>query len=72
MKRANGLPKRLYKYRDLTARTSDMVVGDKLNFADPSTFNDPLDTRLSVEADVGNAELTMRREFALEIEPHAA
>lgn len=72
MKRANGLPKRLYKYLDLTARTSDMVVGDKLHVADPSTFNDPLDTRPSVEADVDDAELTVRREIELEIEPYAA
>ena len=48
---------RLYKYRALTARTLDMVVGDRLHFADPSTFNDPLDTRPSVEADVDNGEL---------------
>ena len=55
--RARTPPRRLYKYRDLTARTLDMVVGDKLHFADPSTFNDPLDTRPSVEADVDNSEL---------------
>lgn len=48
MERAKRLPTRLYKYRNLTARTLDMVVGDKLHFADPSTFNDPLDTRPSV------------------------
>jgi len=48
---------RLYKYRALTARTLHMVVGDQLHFADPSTFNDPLDTRPSVEADVDIGEL---------------
>ena len=57
MKRKKRLPKRFYKYRDFTARTLDMVVGDKLHFADPSTFNDPLDTRPSLENDVDNGEL---------------
>ena len=57
MERGKTLPTRLYKYRDLTARTLDMLVGDKLHFADPSTFNDPLDTRPSVEDDVDNGEL---------------
>lgn len=51
------VPKQLYKYRELTARTLDMVVGGKLHFADPSTFNDPLDTRPSLEDDVDDREL---------------
>ncbi len=57
MERAKRPPRRLYKYRALTARTLDMVVGDKLHFADPSTFNDPLDTRPSLDNDVGVGEL---------------
>jgi len=57
MERAKGPPRRLYKYRALTARTLDVVVGDKLHFADPSTFNDPLDTRPSLDNDVDVGEL---------------
>ena len=57
MEREKRLPTRLYKYRDLTARTLDMVVGDQLHFADPSTFNDPLDTRPSLDDDVDESEL---------------
>ena len=57
MEREKKPPKRLYKYRDLSARTLDMVVGDKVHFADPSTFNDPLDTRPSLENDVDDGEL---------------
>lgn len=57
MERVKRLPSRLYKYRELTARTLDMVVRDNLHFAGPSTFNDPLDTRPSVEADVDKGEL---------------
>ena len=57
MEREKRAPKRLYKYRDVTARTLNMVVGDQLHFADPSTFNDPLDTRPSLDADVDGNEL---------------
>ncbi len=46
------LPKRLFKYRALTSRTLDLIVSDEVYFAHPSTFNDPLDTRPSLEADV--------------------
>ncbi|MCY4237492.1 MAG: DUF2971 domain-containing protein [Rhodospirillaceae bacterium] len=57
MERETKQPTRLYKYRTLTARTLDMVVGDKLHFADPSAFNDPLDTQPSLENDVGVGDL---------------
>ena len=57
MERGKNLPNRLYKYRDWNARTLDMVVSDKLHFADPATFNDPLDTRPSLKDDVDNGEL---------------
>jgi Protein of unknown function (DUF2971). len=50
-------PTRLYKYRDLSNRTIDMIVSDNLYFADPSTFNDPLDTRPSLQIDLAAAEL---------------
>lgn len=46
------IPDRLYKYRAFSNRTLDMVVSDKLHFADPSTFNDPLDARAYVKVDV--------------------
>jgi hypothetical protein len=36
-------PNRLYKYRTFNDKTVDMLVMDELYFADPSTFNDPLD-----------------------------
>jgi hypothetical protein len=41
------LPKRLYNYRAFSNLTRDMLVADNLFFADPSTFNDPLDTNPS-------------------------
>lgn len=47
------IPKRLYKYRAFSNLTLDILVADNLFFADPSTFNDPLDTRPSLETDLG-------------------
>lgn len=38
------LPDRIYKYRSFSNRTIEMLVEDQLFYADPSTFNDPLDT----------------------------
>lgn len=51
------IPARLYKYRPFNNQTLDMLVDEKLFFADPSTFNDPLDTKPYLDTDVGNAEL---------------
>lgn len=45
-------PRRLYKYREFSTRTLDGLVSDKIWFASPSTFNDPLDTRPSLDVDV--------------------
>ena len=53
----SNIPRRLYKYRELSARTLDMIVADNLYFADPSTFNDPLDTRPSLKIDLEEDEL---------------
>ncbi|MEH2515267.1 hypothetical protein V1279_000840 [Bradyrhizobium sp. AZCC 1610] len=51
------IPKRLYKYRAFSNLTLDVLVADNLFFADPSTFNDPLDTRPSLETDLGAQDL---------------
>ena len=45
-------PARLYKYRGFSNLTLEMLVGDTLYYADPSSFNDPLDTRPTLDADV--------------------
>ncbi|WP_206600408.1 DUF2971 domain-containing protein [Chromobacterium sphagni] len=45
------IPSVLYKYRDFSARTVAMLCNDELFYADPSTFNDPLDAKPCVEAD---------------------
>jgi hypothetical protein len=51
------IPKRFYKYRAFSNLTLDILVADNLFFADPSTFNDPLDTRPSLETDLGAQDL---------------
>lgn len=47
-----SLPKRLYKYRAFSNRVLDMLVADELYYADPSDFNDQLDSRPNLEADL--------------------
>ncbi|RQZ34380.1 DUF2971 domain-containing protein [Burkholderia sp. Bp9090] len=44
-------PPVLYKYRHFNDRTIELLCADRVYYADPSTFNDPLDTRPCVEAD---------------------
>jgi hypothetical protein len=41
----------LYKYRQFSARTLQLLCRDLVYYANPSTFNDPLDTKPCVEAD---------------------
>ena len=57
MKEDADVPNTLYKYQDLNVRTLTMLAGDSLYFADPATWNDPLDTRPSVCADDDDVEL---------------
>lgn len=51
------IPERLYKYRAFSNLTLDMLVADNLFFADPSTFNDPLDTNPSLNTDLDVEDL---------------
>ncbi|MEW9585098.1 DUF2971 domain-containing protein [Paraburkholderia sp. DGU8] len=45
------VPAVLYKYRHFDERTIELLCADTVYYADPSTFNDPLDTKPCVEAD---------------------
>ncbi len=45
MAKKQSIPRRLFKYRAFDNRTLGMI---NLFYADPSTFNDPLDTRPSL------------------------
>ena len=51
------IPERLYKYRPFDSRTLDLLVSDHVYYADPSNFNDPLDTRPSLKIDVNDNQL---------------
>lgn len=50
-------PHRLYKYRNFSNLTLEMLISDTLYFADPSSFNDPLDTKPDLETDLGAEQL---------------
>lgn len=50
-------PRRLYKYRAFSDRALNMLVFDKLYYADPTTFNDPLDTQPTLVPDLSAVEL---------------
>jgi hypothetical protein len=50
-------PERVYKYRGFSHLSLEMLVEDRLYFADPSTFNDPLDTKPRLDPDIDAAAL---------------
>ena len=51
------IPKTFYKYRTFSDRVVEQLCEDQVYFADPSTFNDPMDSSPCVEDDVGVDEL---------------
>ncbi|MCW0001541.1 DUF2971 domain-containing protein [Pararhizobium sp. YC-54] len=52
-------PQRLYKYRAFSPRLLDMLVADELYYSDPSDFNDPLDCRPTLDANLPNDQLEL-------------
>ncbi len=46
------IPPKLYKYRHFSSQTLDALICDQVFFADPRSFNDPLDTSPSLDVDV--------------------
>lgn len=57
MAELNKLPRRLYKYRSFSHYLLDMLVRDELYYSNPSEFNDPLDCRPTLDADISNDQL---------------
>lgn len=57
MKQTVQSPRRLYKYRSFSDLTLDILVSDHLFYSDPSKFNDPLDSKPCLEADMPIAEM---------------
>lgn len=52
----NNIPSRLYKYKSFNVDSLDLLVSDSLYFADPTTFNDPLDCNPSVQNNMGDVD----------------
>lgn len=52
MSKQPNMPTRAYKYRAFSNRLLDMLVDDELYYANPSDFNDPLDSRPTLAADL--------------------
>lgn len=50
-------PATLYKYRQFSIRTLDALCHDRMYFAHPGTFNDPLDCSPSIECDSSLEEM---------------
>jgi len=50
-------PRRLYKYRAFSDRSLGNLIEDKLFYADPSSFNDPLDTKPGLDIDLPEHQL---------------
>ena len=57
MEEPRNIPERLYKYRPTCSRTLELLVSDCVYYANPSTFNDPLDSRPSLKIDLAVADL---------------
>lgn len=57
MAETNKPPRLLFKYRAFSPRLLDMLVADEIYYSDPGDFNDPLDCRPSLEANLPNAQL---------------
>ncbi|WP_019844530.1 DUF2971 domain-containing protein [Dickeya zeae] len=51
-----NIPSHLYKYKSFSIDSLDLLVSDKLYFADPATFNDPLDCNPSLLNDIDNTD----------------
>lgn len=53
----DNIPTRLYKYKSFSVDSLDLLVSDTLYFADPTTFNDPLDCNPSVLNNIKNVDM---------------
>jgi hypothetical protein len=51
------IPKRLHKYRSFNALTLSLLTNENVYYADPTTFNDPLDCDPSINVDTDRSTL---------------
>lgn len=64
-------PKRLYKYRRFSDLTVGALVDDTIYYADPATFNDPLDTKPVLNTDIAAEALEGCLAQMIETRTHA-
>jgi hypothetical protein len=60
-----ALPDRLYKYRPFNVNTLKMIAEQKVYYADPRTFNDPLDCQPEIDIKDNYKELECLVDFLL-------
>ena len=52
-------PKKVYRYQQFNTRSVESLCHDNLHFADPTSFNDPLDCQPDVESDSSRDDLRL-------------
>lgn len=57
MTQSESRPEMVYRYRSFEERTLDILLTDSVYFANPSTFNDPLDCSPTVIVDISAVQL---------------
>ncbi|MFZ3618212.1 DUF2971 domain-containing protein [Leclercia barmai] len=51
------IPTHLYKYKSFSVDSLDLLVSDKLYFANPNSFNDPLDCNPSIKDNIHDVDV---------------
>ena len=51
-------PEKIYRYRSFSEQTIDSLCMDQLYFANPNSFNDPMDCQPTIQADSTNEEMS--------------
>lgn len=57
------IPKYLYKYREFNENTLTMIHRSEAFYADPMTFNDPLDTKPTIQIDADHDQHSLEEFF---------
>lgn len=67
-----SIPAKLYKYRRFDVAALNMITDHGLYFANPRSFNDPLDCELAIEPDIGPKKMAdlLKALFGPEREDH--
>lgn len=58
MREMQKAPRILFKYRPFDDRTLGMLVNNQVYYADPRTFNDPLDVSPTLQIDISDQQLS--------------